>query len=73
VKPVTMQTVAQIVEEKIERPLVGNENTPGTTFMQLGIGSLDAMEVALHVEQRFGFLVKSFRTPLEISGNLRKD
>jgi long-chain-fatty-acid--[acyl-carrier-protein] ligase len=64
VKPVTKQAVAQIVEEKIGRPLVGNENTLGTKFMQLGMDSLDAMELALRVEQRFGF--RSERVPTTI-------
>ncbi|HJZ58187.1 MAG TPA: phosphopantetheine-binding protein, partial [Gemmataceae bacterium] len=55
VKPATRQAVAQILEEKLGRPLTEAENAPDTTFMQLGLDSLDAMEVTLHVEQQFGF------------------
>ncbi len=55
VKPVTKEGVASLIEEKIKRPLAASENTADTTFMQLGMDSLDVMEVTLHVEQRFGF------------------
>ena len=55
VKPETKQVVAQFVEEKIKRPLSPGENAAEIGFAQLGMDSLDAMEVALHVEQRFGF------------------
>jgi long-chain-fatty-acid--[acyl-carrier-protein] ligase len=55
VKPATKQAVAHVIEEKIKRPLTPEENTADTTFMQLGMDSLDAMEVTLHVEQQFGF------------------
>ena len=55
VKPETKQAIAHIVEEKIKRPLDAAENTADTTFMQLGMDSLDAMEVTLQVEQQFGF------------------
>jgi long-chain-fatty-acid--[acyl-carrier-protein] ligase len=55
VKPDTKRAVAEILEEKLKRPLADNENTPDTTFLQLGLDSLDAMEVTLHVEQTFGF------------------
>jgi long-chain-fatty-acid--[acyl-carrier-protein] ligase len=55
VKPATKEAVAHAVEEKLKRPLSGEENAPDTTFMQLGLDSLDAMEVTLQVEQHFGF------------------
>jgi long-chain-fatty-acid--[acyl-carrier-protein] ligase len=55
VKPETKQAVAQFVEEKLKRPLTPEESHPDTTFGQLGMDSLDAMDVTLHVEQRFGF------------------
>jgi long-chain-fatty-acid--[acyl-carrier-protein] ligase len=64
VKPETKQVVAQFVEEKIKRPLAANENAAETTFAQLGMDSLDAMEVSLHVEQRFGFTGDSVPTTL---------
>ena len=49
------RAVTEIVEEKLKRPLAADENTADTTFVQLGLDSLDAMEVTLQVEQRFGF------------------
>ena len=55
VKPVTKRAVAEILQEKLKRPLTENENAPDVSFMDLGLDSLDAMEVTLHVEQRFGF------------------
>lgn len=64
VKPETKEAVAHIVEEKLKRPLSPEENVPDTTFMHLGLDSLDAMEVALAVEQRFGFHGDSVPTTL---------
>lgn len=55
VKAETKQAVADILEAKLKRPLASNESTADATFMDLGLDSLDAMEVALQVEQRFGF------------------
>ena len=55
VKPETKQAIAEIVAEKLKRPLSAEENAAGTTYSQLGIDSLDGMELALQVEQRFGF------------------
>ncbi len=55
VKPMAKQGVAEVLEEHLKRPLAHGENAPDTTFMQLGLDSLDGMEVTLKVEQRFGF------------------
>ncbi|HSQ55730.1 MAG TPA: AMP-binding protein, partial [Gemmata sp.] len=55
VKPETQAAVAQFIEEKIKRPLSEKENLPETTIGQLGIDSLDAMDITLAVEERFGF------------------
>ena len=55
VKPETKQAVAEILSEKLKRPLTDAENRPDATFLDLGIDSLDAMEVTLDIEQRFGF------------------
>ncbi|MFO0847253.1 MAG: AMP-binding protein [Gemmataceae bacterium] len=55
VKPATKQGVAEILEGKLKRPLTDAENRPETTFLDLGLDSLDGMEVTLEVEQRFGF------------------
>jgi long-chain-fatty-acid--[acyl-carrier-protein] ligase len=55
VKPEVKQTVADLIAEKIKRPLTEQENQPATTFLDLGIDSLDGMDITLHVEQKFGF------------------
>jgi long-chain-fatty-acid--[acyl-carrier-protein] ligase len=55
VKPDTKAAVAHILTEKLGRPLSPEEQQPATTFDQLGLDSLDRMEVTLAVEQQFGF------------------
>jgi long-chain-fatty-acid--[acyl-carrier-protein] ligase len=55
VKAETKTAVAQFIEDKLKRPLSADENAPDTTFLQIGLDSLDAMDVALSVEQRYGF------------------
>ncbi|HEV3439396.1 MAG TPA: AMP-binding protein [Gemmata sp.] len=64
VKPETKAAIAQIIAEKIKRPLTDRENSADTTFMQLGIDSLDAMELTVAVEQRFGFNSEAMATSL---------
>ncbi|OWK38369.1 AMP-binding protein [Fimbriiglobus ruber] len=54
-KTETKKAVADLLAEKLKRPLAEDENRPDTTFFALGIDSLDAMDVALTAEQRFGF------------------
>ncbi len=61
VRPATKQAIAQLLEEKLRRPLRDEENRPETTFQQLGIDSLDVMELTLAVERQFGF--SSVRIP----------
>jgi long-chain-fatty-acid--[acyl-carrier-protein] ligase len=53
--PETKTAVAQILARRRGRPLTDAEAQPETTFDQLGLDSLDRMEVTLAVEQRFGF------------------
>lgn len=55
IKPETKTAVAQILEEKVKRPLSEQDKSPETTFVHLAIDSLDAMEVTSAVEQHFGF------------------
>lgn len=55
VKAATRTGVAQIVSEKLKRPLREEENRADTTLDQLGLDSLDRMEIMLRVEQQFGF------------------
>ncbi len=56
--------VAEIVAEKIKRPLGPEEQTPGRSFQELGIDSLDAMDIGLAVERRFGFSARQMPTTL---------
>jgi acyl-CoA synthetase (AMP-forming)/AMP-acid ligase II/1-acyl-sn-glycerol-3-phosphate acyltransferase/acyl carrier protein len=51
----TRVAVAEIVAQRLKRPLTAAEERPETTFDQLGLDSLDRMEVTLAVEHRFGF------------------
>jgi acyl-CoA synthetase (AMP-forming)/AMP-acid ligase II/acyl carrier protein len=55
VKSGTRTAVAQILAQKLGRSLSGEELKPATTLDQLGLDSLDRMEVTLAVEQQFGF------------------
>jgi long-chain-fatty-acid--[acyl-carrier-protein] ligase len=55
VKPATKEAVAHILEEKLKRPLREEEKRAETTFDELGMDSLDRMEVTLAIEQQFGF------------------
>ena len=47
--------VVEILEDKLKRPLADEEKQPTTAFADLGLDSLDGMEVALETERRFGF------------------
>jgi long-chain-fatty-acid--[acyl-carrier-protein] ligase len=55
VKPETKQAVAQTLSEKLHRELTRDELEPETTLDQLGMDSLDRMDVSLAIERRFGF------------------
>jgi long-chain-fatty-acid--[acyl-carrier-protein] ligase len=55
VRPETKEAVNHFIADRLGRPLTAKEQRPETTFDQLGLDSLDRMEVALHVEQQFGF------------------
>jgi long-chain-fatty-acid--[acyl-carrier-protein] ligase len=55
IKPETKEAVAEILAHKLNRPPADEERRPETTLDQLGLDSLDRMEVTLAVEQRFGF------------------
>lgn len=54
VRPETRAAVAQFLEARLRRPLPP-DLPPSTGLAQLGLDSIDAMEVTLAVEQRFGF------------------
>lgn len=55
VTPAVKSGVSKILEEHLKRPLTERENHPETTFAQLGLDSLEVMEISLEVEQVFGF------------------
>jgi long-chain-fatty-acid--[acyl-carrier-protein] ligase len=55
IRPETKEAVNHLVGDKLGRPLSDREQQAETTFDQLGLDSLDRMEVTLQVEQQFGF------------------
>jgi acyl-CoA synthetase (AMP-forming)/AMP-acid ligase II/1-acyl-sn-glycerol-3-phosphate acyltransferase/acyl carrier protein len=55
VKPETKDGVAKILADKLRRSAGEELREPQTTLDQLGMDSLDRMEVTLNVERRFGF------------------
>lgn len=55
VKPQTRQAIAELLAEKVGRALTDDEQQPETTLEHFGLDSIDRMELALRVEQRFGF------------------
>jgi long-chain-fatty-acid--[acyl-carrier-protein] ligase len=54
ITPQTRALVTQLVEEKLHRPLTEAENQPHTTFLELGIDSLEVTEITLKVEELSG-------------------
>ena len=55
VRRATIEAVAELLEEHLGRPLAADEKTAGTTLDELGLDSLDRMDLALQIEDRFGF------------------
>lgn len=55
VKPATREAVEHILADRLKRDLTPEEYRAETTFAELGLDSLEAAEVSLAVEQRFGF------------------
>ncbi len=55
ITPATRQAVLEILEEKLKRPLTDDEKKPATQLENLGFDSLDRMDLAQILEQRFGF------------------
>ena len=55
ITPETYHAVFEILEEKLKRPLTEDEKKPVTVLEKLGLDSLDRMDLAQAVEQRFGF------------------
>lgn len=55
IKPQTRAEVNQMVADELGRPLTEAEQRPETTLDQLGLDSLERMDLMLHIEQHFGF------------------
>ncbi|HUY33006.1 MAG TPA: AMP-binding protein [Pirellulales bacterium] len=55
IKPETKDAVNHLIADKLRRPLTEQERKPEITLDQLGLDSLDRMEIMLQVEQQFGF------------------
>ncbi len=55
IKPEIREAVAHMISDKLGRPLADDELKPDTTFDQLGLDSLDRMELNLRVEHQYGF------------------
>jgi long-chain-fatty-acid--[acyl-carrier-protein] ligase len=55
IRPATREAVNHIVADKLGRPLTPAEDRAETTLDNLGMDSLVRQELALAVEQRFGF------------------
>jgi long-chain-fatty-acid--[acyl-carrier-protein] ligase len=51
----TREGVLQMLEERLGRPLSESERRPDAALDELGLDSLDRMELSLQVERRFGF------------------
>ncbi|NLS91132.1 MAG: AMP-binding protein [Planctomycetaceae bacterium] len=51
----TKQAVNEVIEEFLGRPLTDQEKQPEATLDLLGLDSLERMELALAIEDRFGF------------------
>ncbi|MBY0231734.1 MAG: hypothetical protein K2W96_20805, partial [Gemmataceae bacterium] len=55
VRPEVKAEVLAMLADKVKRPLDDEERKPEATLDLIGLDSLDRMEFALQVEQRFGF------------------
>ncbi|MCS6851799.1 MAG: AMP-binding protein [Gemmataceae bacterium] len=55
VKPATKAAVSQLLTEFLKRPLTDADLRPEMTLDQLGLDSLDRMELTLRIEREFGF------------------
>lgn len=55
IRPATVRAVNEMVEEQLARPLDDEERQPQTSLDELGLDSLQRMDLALAIEDRFGF------------------
>ena len=64
IKPATRDAVREIIEDHLGRPLAADEQSPQTTLDQIGLDSLARMDMALEIEDRFGFRSDQVATTL---------
>ncbi|MCY2989709.1 MAG: AMP-binding protein [Planctomycetota bacterium] len=55
IRPATIHAVNELLEEHLGRPLSDADKQLDTPLDQIGLDSLDRMDVALRIEDRFGF------------------
>ncbi|MEI8372645.1 MAG: AMP-binding protein [Planctomycetota bacterium] len=55
IRPATIRAVNELVEERLKRPLLAEENSAEMLLERLGLDSLERMDLALHIEDRFSF------------------
>ena len=55
IQPATIRAVNEMVEERMKRPLSAEEYSAEMLLERLGLDSLERMDLALHIEDRFGF------------------
>ncbi len=55
IKPKTISAVNEIVESHLKRALADSERGAETKLESIGLDSLDRMDLALRIEQQFGF------------------
>ena len=64
IKPATRDAVREIIEDHLGRPLSDEEQSPQATLDQIGLDSLARMDIALEIEDRFGFRSDQVATTL---------
>jgi acyl carrier protein len=62
ITPETQKAVLEILEEKLKRPLSDAEKQPAMLLESLGLDSLDRMDLAQTIEQRFSFTSEQVAT-----------
>ena len=55
IKPATVTAVNDLIEEHLGHPLDSDQRKPETPMDRIGLDSLDRMDIALKIEDRFGF------------------
>jgi long-chain-fatty-acid--[acyl-carrier-protein] ligase len=55
VRPETREAVLSLLSDRLQRPLTESEQRPETRLDELGLDSLDRMDLSLQVERQFGF------------------